>query len=83
MTRAIIEYQDQQSMLPHNSTDESLIALWFSLKHSPNTKVAYSVDMKAFLAFVGKPLQTLLVNDTKSAMWQGDRKGSLLLYTDE
>lgn len=46
--------------------DQSLVALWLSLKTSRHTRRAYSADVAGFLSFVHKPLAEVTLTDLQA-----------------
>lgn len=50
------------SILPADTTDERLVAIWLHGR-AVTTRKSYQIDLRAFFAFVGKPLREITLAD--------------------
>ena len=51
---------------PQASSDDDMVALWLDTYRSPHTRRGYAMDIRAFRAFVAKPLGTVTVRDIQA-----------------
>ncbi len=63
MTQELIEFRPQiYTMLPADATDERLVELWLH-DLAATTRESYRIDIRAFFAFVQKPLRAINLGD--------------------
>jgi integrase/recombinase XerD len=66
MSQVPTTYQPQiYTVLPDDTTDERLVALWLHGK-ALTTQEGYRIDIRAFFAFVGKPLRQITLADLQA-----------------
>ncbi len=63
MAQELVEFRPQvYTMLPANATDERLVELWLH-DLAVTTQESYRIDIRAFFAFVQKPLRAVNLED--------------------